>query len=792
MTTRKILLLTALLSACIVSQAQDGTAGKVWDDVAVGWSNSPVIKVTHVAMFADRTEVSLHVDYPPHMWIRMNANTVLVADGRQYAVKQATGITLGEHYYMPESGKTDFLLTFEPLPSGTEIFDMEEPGGWVLHGIHSTSYQPEGLTDTYWRSEATGEWLIGFAREAVVCGCKLYDIVGQTEKNGVYVLKVVDKTTGERLQISVGREKHGLRNITIGGGKPVKCSMITSATLPDYPTKDLRKGFKDTGFQMADSVTFIGWYKDMHGQMWRDGREFEITYTNIFSGEQENVFAPIDSLGRFSLKIPLLNSSEVFIDWHRIQMWSMLEPGETYFFLYDGKTGQRLFMGSDCRLQNELLAYPRAWLTQRISHSERGKADVMDFKIKVDSVKHAAVNELETRLQEHPNLSARYGDYVEGDYDTSQGESLMQALYAVPEWRLPEPSMNFVTDSLWTKARRPYTLYRDFSTFMDDYLEQIRMTRERHDGNMTLNVVRKLEQEGKLSVTEAEWNTLREYARLEDEIQSNLQKAQGSEEVQAVVNAFNANDTVAEATAFIQRNIGLLEQELYTKELRNTADVAESVSDDRQLRDIYLTRYLLNYIDGTRQPLPKTYLKYAEEEIKIPSAVEQIRQLNDKYIAIQHRDISTSKSLKPADGVAEMTSGEAILRKILEPYRGHVILIDVWGTWCAPCKEALSHSKEVYQRLAPYDMVYLYLANRSEDASWRQVIKEYDLTGDNIAHYNLPIDQQTAIEHFLKVTGFPSYRLVDAEGNILDVNADPSDLEGLARLVEQLTGKTAE
>ena len=83
-------------------------------------------------------------------------------------------------------------------------------------------------------------------------------------------------------------------------------------------------------------------------------------------------------------------------------------------------------------------------------------------------------------------------------------------------------------------------------------------------------------------------------------------------------------------------------------------------------------------------------------------------------------------------------------------------------------------------------MVFLYLANRSDDESWKNVIKEYDVLGDNVVHYNLPADQQSAVEHFLNVQYFPTYRLIDRDGQVLDVNADPRDLEGLARMLEQM------
>ena len=92
----------------------------------------------------------------------------------------------------------------------------------------------------------------------------------------------------------------------------------------------------------------------------------------------------------------------------------------------------------------------------------------------------------------------------------------------------------------------------------------------------------------------------------------------------------------------------------------------------------------------------------------------------------------------------------------------------------------------LYERLKDIDMVFLYLANRSDNESWKNVIKEYDILGDNVVYYNLPEDQQSAMEQFLNVQFFPTYRLIDRDGKVLDVNADPRDLEGVARIMEKM------
>ncbi len=217
--------------------------------------------------------------------------------------------------------------------------------------------------------------------------------------------------------------------------------------------------------------------------------------------------------------------------------------------------------------------------------------------------------------------------------------------------------------------------------------------------------------------------------------------------------------------------------------------VIDSLETEPSLRDILYARLFWNRINWSRQPLDSVQMAFVEREIKLPSALAEVKQLNDKYVALMQRDISKSPSLKSADDVANMSDGEKILRKIIEPYKGRLILLDVWGTWCNPCKEALSHSKEEFERLKKFDLVYLYLANRSSDQSWKNVIKEYDVLGDNVVHYNLPAEQQSAIENFLDIHSFPSYRLIDRDGTVLDVNASPRELEALANLLEKMTGK---
>ena len=144
-------------------------------------------------------------------------------------------------------------------------------------------------------------------------------------------------------------------------------------------------------------------------------------------------------------------------------------------------------------------------------------------------------------------------------------------------------------------------------------------------------------------------------------------------------------------------------------------------------------------------------------------------------------------SLRPSTDVEGMSDGEKILRKLIEPYQGKIIYVDIWGTWCTPCRENLKESWKVKEALKDYDIVYLYLANRSSDEAWKSVINEYNLTGSNCVHYNLPTDQQSAIEQYIGVNGYPTYKLIDKQGNIHPLDwQHANNLNSLIETIDKL------
>lgn len=795
----KKIIITALLA--LVAMAGQAKETVVWEQPSTEVNTmiegyfSTLLEITRVEFAMEETRVFMHVANQPDNWVKFAASTHLVANGKTYALKHLEGMELDKEVHLTNHGYADIVFHFEPLPMKTQSFDFiggDSDGTFKLLGVEDTKTRADQLFPSNWRNVQTGDWDISFYDECAIYDCKFWNYRQREQKGDKYI--IVLENGGKEITVNVDKNKKGVRNITIDGKKG-EYNLISSITMPDYPQKDTRTAFKDTNYK-TDTVTLVGWLKDMPENIKNKGNEYKVlVYDDIIYDNSNVSYGKMDDKGRFVMKIPLLNSSEVFFDWDRTFIRTLFEPGETYFMLYDFKGGHKLFMGKNCRLQNETLAQPISWafrfVSEKMNNTDKEKALAFMQGLKDD--KADALNELKKVIAARPNVSDRYINYLKGYYDMAVYHNLMPIRFYMKNRQAPAEIMDYA-NQYWQQLPRPYTLYRDFRNFKTNYIAQLvegryytwagsRLTTP--DCKIYSHVLRKNREKGKVKITDEELAIVEQYA---DEFSKHNINASIDEETKKAHEEFFNSDLCKQFDAIFEREDikEILTEEKPLYEVYRILSILDSVGGDQDLRDILIANELGNILLGKRKPLSDHVMQFLEENVKMAAAKTLLRAQQESYLALQRRDIPKSPSLKSAEDVVNMSDGKQMLRKLIEPYKGKIILLDIWGTWCGPCKAALVNSQKEYKRLKDYNIVYLYLANDSPDEAWKNIIKEYKVTGENVVHYNLPKPQQSAIEHFIGVTAFPTYKLIDREGNVLDVNADPRDLEGLARLLEQM------
>lgn len=723
--------------------------------------------------------ISLRSDYPDFR-VQFVSDTHLKAGDNRYNLISVDGIELNQFTQTNKNGKLDVVFHFQPLPQDTKSFDFIEgeiERAFQIKGIKPVEERWKQLFPSYWRDDQTGDWELALFEDFAIYQCKFWDYEQCDVNPKTSEAEIVMRNGNDELKVKVGKNKKGKRTMQIDQ-KKVVYSMITSRFMPDYPTKDTRTDFVDSGYK-TDTITVAGWIKDMPEQF-KQQKTFEFAHNSFITGEEQSVHADLDSLGRFIAKIPVQNSSEFFCDWSRCYVRTMLEPGKTYFMLYDFKEGRRYFMGEDARLQNELFKYPLDWESLRM---EKG-ADFDPYIASADSLikaKYAYIDEL---CKAHPTLSTRFQQYRKGNTLWQQARDFGQSRFRGKNHELSENAKKFAYDTFWTKLEKPYTLHQELHDFLEDYLDDatkkqsyaIRITIQ--DLNMEL-----------LASNDEELALLTRWQNWALETTAAIEAASTTEEKQRIAQEQNdENAELIEAVLKIlngPRATKVTDGLVLVQQLKVGRQVLDSLNADPLIKDIYLSSQAYDMIDNRRTSLLPQVLDTLKTMISNPMCLERVEALNARYLAIENREFD-KLVLKSSDDLANLSEGEALLKKILEPYKGKFVLLDIWGTWCSPCKEALSHSTEEYARLKDYDIEFLYLANNSPQASWENVIKEYNVSGDNVAHYNLPAEQQAAIERHLDVHSFPTYKLFDREGNLLDIEVDARQLEELVRLLEQL------
>ncbi|PCI03270.1 MAG: thioredoxin [Flavobacteriaceae bacterium] len=160
-----------------------------------------------------------------------------------------------------------------------------------------------------------------------------------------------------------------------------------------------------------------------------------------------------------------------------------------------------------------------------------------------------------------------------------------------------------------------------------------------------------------------------------------------------------------------------------------------------------------------------------------------IRYINKSYKKAHANMIRLAKgTLSPTFVNYENNAGGT---SSLDDFKGKFVYIDLWATWCGPCKKEIPFMKTLESKFHGKNIEFLSISldKKSAYKTWKKMIKEKEMGG-----VQLIADKDFASDFTMAygVTSIPRFVLLDTEGRIIDADAArPSDPK-LAVLLNEL------
>lgn len=214
----------------------------------------------------------------------------------------------------------------------------------------------------------------------------------------------------------------------------------------------------------------------------------------------------------------------------------------------------------------------------------------------------------------------------------------------------------------------------------------------------------------------------------------------------------------------------LLNEMIYTQiesgklKIRNSknwvADFANTISD-QTLKEAYIVELINLILQDNDLTMINDFAKQALPLVKDKANIAKINAILQKADentlfknAIPGTDFSKAKFQKP-DGTQVSISD----------YKGKLVFIDIWATWCAPCIAEMPFLKRIEHGMEGDDIVFLSVSGDKIETSWQNFLTKNNSTGEQLW---MPDGTSNPFFSQIGSSGIPRFLILDKAGKMLN------------------------
>ena len=169
---------------------------------------------------------------------------------------------------------------------------------------------------------------------------------------------------------------------------------------------------------------------------------------------------------------------------------------------------------------------------------------------------------------------------------------------------------------------------------------------------------------------------------------------------------------------------------------------------------------------------------------------EDFQQINPypEYTEAVQMALDRALKVQPGRPAPDFTLPDLDGRPVsLSQFKGKVVLLDFWASWCRPCIADLPHLKKIKERMAAQPVVFVNLSLDEKERDWRKAVEEHGIQG---LHVRAPgVGAEVARDY--NVSGIPSYFLLDSKGMIVErVTGRIGEVDAVVAKIEKVLGRS--
>ena len=163
---------------------------------------------------------------------------------------------------------------------------------------------------------------------------------------------------------------------------------------------------------------------------------------------------------------------------------------------------------------------------------------------------------------------------------------------------------------------------------------------------------------------------------------------------------------------------------------------------------------------------------------------EDFQEINPhpEYTEAVQAVLEIALKLQPGQPAPEFTLDDLDGQPVsLSQFKGQVVLIDFWASWCGPCINDLPNLRKIKKETADWPVVFLNVSIDEDEAAWREAIDKHEIKGVHVRADGWGAE----VAKTYQVRGIPSYYLVDSQGLIVEDPGIRRDTDATVAAIEK-------